>query len=153
MLGDEELGGGEDFALTRRKDGTIVVLFWNYAHYAEEKNYYIHLLHGDPRLEGGKDIYDIFESCDDKTFQLMLENLPDNVTVRELIFDQQNGCAYDQWQKMGAPRSTTRKQEQSLRETAEMKEEITQISVTENRLTLERTLPRFGVRLVEIKGL
>ncbi len=151
LMGSEELAGGEDYAVTRREDGTVVILLWNYAHYAEGKNSFVHRPHGDIRGEGENDIYDIFEDVGSRNFQVACTGLPARVKIRELTFDQDHGSPYDEWRKLGSPRSLTPDVKRYLQEQGEMRSSMNIADTQEGELDFKIKLPRFGVRMIEMK--
>ena len=89
---------GDSYAVTRRSDGTLAVLMWNYCHYGDDAN--------DSRLLAAakpQEIYDLFAVQPPREFQLNVEGVGQAVRLQITRFDRQHGSVYDAWVAMGAP--------------------------------------------------
>jgi xylan 1,4-beta-xylosidase len=150
-LGNQEISGGKNYAVTKRTDGTIVILLWNYAHYAEGKNSFFNPKVDDPRTNNGLNIYDIFEKCPDLSFSIICSGVSQKLKIRKITFTQEHSSSYDRWCIMGKPSTLLRDEEQFLRQSSELSEERFEIIPKKETLELQTTLPRFGVQLLEIK--
>jgi xylan 1,4-beta-xylosidase len=97
-LGEEELGDGESYAVTRRADGSLAILLWNYCHYDGA--------HNDSRAidrAQGARVYDLFEQQPARQFLLRCSGLDGTLRMQTTRFDRDHGSVYDAWLDMGAP--------------------------------------------------
>lgn len=96
QLGDTLLAEGRGYFLTRRKDGTLALMLYNYAHcnplLVDEG------LGLTPTRRDG-----IFPNSEPVDLHLTLTDLPAGTyRVRDTILNQQSGSSFDQWVAMGA---------------------------------------------------
>lgn len=149
-LGGEVLAGGDDFAVTRRQDGTIVALFWNGTHYKEGCENFTHRDAGDDRAKDGRDIYDIFQERPTMSCTLSLSGLDDEVQVATTTFDRHHGSVYDAWKIMGSPYPTTQAEEEVLRDKGLLDVQMNRRKTNAGKLEIDVTLEPFGVTMLEI---
>lgn len=100
-LGATELGSGSSYAVTRRDDGTLVVLLWNYCHYKASA-----LHQGTGATTAGKgpaDPYALFDEGNNKQFKLAISGLNGPTRVATTAFDRGHGSVYDAWADLGRP--------------------------------------------------
>jgi xylan 1,4-beta-xylosidase len=121
-LGDERIRLDSKTALlTRRKDGTLVLILWNYA----------------PPAEPGTQ----------ETITVQLKN---TTAVNALIsrVDAEHGDVLPTYQKMGSPQDPTQKQIRELQHAAELPAPES-VQIQHGELTV--TLPAFGLAVIELK--
>jgi len=144
-LGEEMLDEGDGYAVTRRADGTIAILLWNYCHYRDDAN--------DSRLLAAAkptEIYDLFAIQPPREFQLKVGGVGSAMRLQITRFDRQHGSVYDAWVDMGAPRHILPADLEVLRRQMELDVTVKRIANTGNYLEYATTVEPFGVTLVEI---
>jgi xylan 1,4-beta-xylosidase len=144
-LGEEVLSEGDSFAVTRRRDGSLAVLLWNYCHYREDAN--------DSRLmEAAKpgEIYDLFEKKPAREFTLVLEGATASARVQMTRFDRQRGSAYDEWVAMGAPNHILPADLGALGRRMEPELSVRRLASEGGVIRIPATVEPFGVTLLEI---
>lgn len=145
QLGEELLVRGDSHVVTRRRDGTIVVLAWNYCHYRSDAN--------DSRLLAaakGGDIYGLFEQRPPCRFTVSLADAGPAVRVQTTRFDRDHGCAYDAWVATGAGAHILPADLATLRRRSELETQVQRIRVTPGNAEMTFTVEPFGVSLLEI---
>ncbi len=144
-LGPEELGSGDSFAVTRRPDGALVVLLWNYCHYSTEGN--------DSRsfqLAEGSRVYELFERRPPKQFSMRFSGLDGPVRVQTTRFDRDRGSVYDAWLAMGAPEHIRPADLKALRRVMEPSVSVQRLNVHGGILDWSCTVEPHGVTLLEV---
>jgi xylan 1,4-beta-xylosidase len=144
-LGNELLGEGDSYAVTRRPDGTLVVLLWNYCHYRDDAN--------DSRLmekAGPHEIYALFETQPPREFKLCLQGVGENARIQVTRFDRQHGSVYDAWAAMGAPEHILPADLEVLRRRMELDVRVERVAAANRTLEWATTVQPFGVTLLEI---
>lgn len=139
---------GDGFAVTRRADGTIAALLWNYCHYREDAN--------DSRLLAAaspSEIYNLFAVKPPREFQLMVDGLGASARVQTTRFDRQHGSVYDAWAAMGAPNHILPADLAALRQQMELDVAVERIETPAGCLEKSITVEPFGVTLLEISSL
>lgn len=145
-LGEEVLSEGDGYAVTRRADGTLAVLLWNYCHYRADAN--------DSRLLAAAqpgEIYDLFDIQPTREFALHLDGVGSFVRVQTTRFDREHGSVYDAWVVMGAPLHILPADLDVLRRQMELDVSVQRVSTPENALEWSVTVQPFGVTLLEIR--
>jgi xylan 1,4-beta-xylosidase len=145
-LGEEEVASGDGYSVTRRSDGTLAILLWNYCHYRDDAN--------DSRIIGSArpgEIYDLFAVQPPREFQLKMDGLGKNVRLQITRFDRQHGSAYDAWVTMGAPQHILPADLEVLRRQMELDVMVERIATPDGCLEWATTVQPFGVTLVEIR--
>jgi xylan 1,4-beta-xylosidase len=145
-LGDEVLAEGDGYAVTRRPDGTLVVLLWNYCHYRDDAN--------DSRLLAAAkpgEIYDLFDIRPSREFTLHLDDVGSSVRVQTTRFDREHGSAYDAWVAMGAPLHILPADLDVLRRQMELDMSVQRVATPENTLEWTVAVQPFGVTMLEIR--
>lgn len=145
QLGEEVIAEGDSYAVTRRSDGTLAILLWNYCHYRDDAN--------DSRLMAAAkpgEIYDLFQVQPPREFHLQVEGLGRNTRLEITRFDRQHGSIYDAWVAMGAPRHILPSDLTVLRRQMELDVAVQRISTPDGRLDWSATVEPFGVTLLEI---
>jgi xylan 1,4-beta-xylosidase len=145
QLGNELLGEGDSYAVTRRPDGTIAILLWNYCHYRPDANDSRLLARAKPA-----EIYDLFVSQPARQFNLALEGLGQNVRIQVTRFDREHGSVYDGWAAMGAPAHILPADLEVLRRQMELDVSAQRIAAPNHTLEFATTIQPFGVTLLEI---
>lgn len=144
-LGEEVLAEGDSYAVTRRRDGTLAVLLWNYCHYRDDAN--------DSRLltaaEPGE-MYGLFDVQPSREFTLNLDGLGKSIHLQTTRFDREHGSVYDAWVDMGAPQHILPADLEVLRRRMELDVAVQRVAATANTLTCTVAVQPFGVTLLEI---
>lgn len=146
-LGDEMLAEGDGYAVTRRRDGTLAVLLWNYCHYRADAN--------DSRLLAAAqpgEIYTLFDVLPSREFTLNLEGVGASVRLQMTRFDQENGSVYDAWVAMGAPQHILPADLEVLRRRMELDVSVQRVATPANTLEWTVAVQPFGVTLLEIRS-
>ncbi|MBN2535515.1 MAG: hypothetical protein JXB88_21735 [Spirochaetales bacterium] len=144
-LGDEVLSEGDSYAVTRRSDGTLAVLMWNYCHYRDDAN--------DSRLLAAAkpgEIYNLFDVQQPREFTLNLDGVGGSVRLQVTRFDREHGSVYDVWVAMGAPHHILPADLEVLRRCMELDVSVKRIATPSNTLEWTVTVQPFGVTLLEI---
>ena len=144
-LGDEVLAEGDSYAVTRRGDGTLAILLWNYCHYRDDAN--------DSRLLAAAkphEIYDLFAVQPPREFQLKVDGVGQDVRLQITRFDRQHGSVYDAWAAMGAPQHILPADLEVLRRRMELDVAVERIATPDGSLEWATTVQPFGVTLLEI---
>lgn len=144
-LGEEALAEGDGYAVTRRRDGTLAVLLWNYCHYRADAN--------DSRLMAAArpgEIYALFDVRPPREFTLNLEGVGPAVRVQTTRFDREHGSVYDAWVAMGAPQHILPADLEVLRRRMELDVAVQRVATPSGRLEWPVVVQPFGVTLLEI---
>jgi len=145
LLADGHGADGEGYAITRRADGVLAVLLWNYCHYRDDAN--------DSRLlsqASPTEIYHLFTIHPAREFHLHLEGLGQHTRIQVTRFDRQHGSAYDAWAALGAPAHILPDELQVLRRSMELEHTARRVETSDRRLEWVETVQPFGVTLLEI---
>jgi xylan 1,4-beta-xylosidase len=145
-LGSWELGSGERFAATRREDGAIAVLLWNYQHYRHGSARSGAGYHRAPGERDTGEVYEVFEPGATEQFRLHVSGLSGPVKVTTTRFDRHHGSVYDAWLGMGAPSHIRPAEVDELRCGMEPERRVQITAAPGGRLESH------GVTLVEIGG-
>lgn len=144
-LGAEVLAEGDSYAVTRRSDGTVAILLWNYCHYRADAN--------DSRLLAAAkpgEIYELFDQKPPRVFELLLEGTGGSARIQTTRFDRDHGSVYDAWVAMGAPTHIRPADLEVLRRRMETETSVQRRSVGQNGLEWSESVQPFGVTLLEI---
>jgi xylan 1,4-beta-xylosidase len=144
-LGNEALAEGDGYAVTRRTDGTIAILLWNYCHYRDDAN--------DSRILAAAkptEIYDLFTVKSPRQFQLKVDGVEKNIRLQITRFDRQHGSVYDAWVDMGAPQHILPADLEVLHRRMELATTVERIATPGGSLEWTTTVQPFGVTLLEI---
>ena len=144
-LGEEALAEGDGYAVTRRADGTIAILLWNYCHYRDDANDSRMLAAAKPT-----EIYNLFAVKLPREFQLRVDGVGDNTRIQVTRFDRQHGSVYDAWAAMGAPHHILPADLEVLRRKMELDVTAHRIATLGGSLEWATIVEPFGVTLVEI---
>lgn len=146
-LGEEVVAEGNGYAVTRRSDGNLAILLWNYCHYRDDTN--------DSRLMAAAkpgEIYDLFAAQPSREFQLKVDGVGQDARLQITRFDRQHGSVYDAWVAMGAPRHILPADLAVLRKQMELDVAVERIATPDGRLDWTTIVQPFGVTLVEISS-
>ncbi|MEK5060589.1 helix-turn-helix domain-containing protein [Paenibacillus sp. FSL H7-0326] len=100
-LGDELLGIGEGYVVTRSQNGSIQLLFYHYVHVDQL------FASGDWSELSSLNRYDVFEKKGNRVFDVTLDQLSGSYKCTRYQLDQKHGSVFDEWVRMGAPESLT----------------------------------------------
>ncbi len=142
-LGEEELQCGDDYVVTRRKNGDLVVLLWNYVHYSEAGN--------DSRAfenAGGARVYGLFEEKSARDFRIDLPNQKAAYRVQITRFDRDHGSVFDRWVEMGSPSHLLPADRDALEEASHPSVRVFRLSPGESIPPLQ--VEPHGVTMLEI---
>lgn len=145
-FGNEVLADGDGYALTRRADGKIAMLLWNYCHYSDDANDSRRMAAAKP-----KEIYDLFVVRPSREFQLKLDGMGTVARLQITRFDREHGCVYDTWADMGSPSHIRRADLDVLRRSMELDMSVKRINTPDGHLDWTVSVLPFGVTLVEIE--
>lgn len=141
-LGPAELASGDSFVATKREDGTLAIIMWNYCHYRPGAS-----------LAGAiEDPYELFEAGAPKYFELRLAGVKGQVRVATTSFDRAQGSVYDAWAEMGRPAHLSREDVEVLRSRAEPATAVERVGVGEGGLRRRVAVQPHGVVLVEVSA-
>jgi xylan 1,4-beta-xylosidase len=140
-LGTTELASCDSQAVTRRDDGSLAVLLWNYRHYRDSAHF---------TQQAGTDVYEQFEPGPAQRFELAISHLDDPVRVQATRVDREHGSVYDAWTDMGAPSHLRPGDLEALRRAAEPDVTVTRLPARDGRLDWPELVEPHGVTLVEI---
>jgi xylan 1,4-beta-xylosidase len=146
-LGKEELANGDGYAVTRRPDGSLAILLWNYCHYRADAN--------DSRVLASAapgEIYALFELKPSRRFHLKVEGMGRAVRVQSTRFDRNHGSAYDEWVSMGAPVHIRPDDLAVLRSRMEPELTVERLATAGGLFEWTATVEPFGVTLLEIRA-
>jgi xylan 1,4-beta-xylosidase len=144
-LGNVVLAEGEGYVATRRTDGTIAILLWNYCHYRDDAN--------DSRILASTklhEIYDLFAIQPPREYELNVDGVGASVRLQIIRFDRQHGSVYDVWTAMGAPQHILPADLEVLRRRMELDVTAERISTPGGNLRWATSVSPFGVTLLEI---
>ncbi|MGO4729061.1 GH39 family glycosyl hydrolase [Paenibacillus sp. 2KB_22] len=100
-LGDELLVKGDGYVATRKRDGSMQFLFYNYVHVDRL------FASGDWSELSSSTRYDVFEEKGSKAYELTLSNLEGLYKCTSYQLDREHGSVFDEWIRMGSPYSLT----------------------------------------------
>ncbi len=144
-LGEEVLSRGDSHIVTRRADGTVAVLAWNYCHYRDDAN--------DSRLLAsakGAEIYGLFRDKEAILFELGASVAGRVARAQITRFDRDHGSAYDAWAEMGSPAHILPTDLAVLRRRMELDVRAERIPAPDGTARVSVTVEPFGVSLIEI---
>ena len=139
-LGHAELASGDSFIATRREDGTLATLVWNYCHYRTSARL----------AAGARDPYELFEQGEPRCFELSLTGVEGPVRVATTRFDRSHGSVYDVWAEMGKPSHLSRHDVEVLRDGAQLATTVERTRIGGEGLRREVSVPPHGVVLIEV---
>jgi beta-xylosidase len=142
QLGDEELESGDSYAITRRMDGSLCILLWNYVHYNE--------LGKDSRNTERGDLYSLFQKAQPLQFELEFSKLADRVRIQRTRFDREHGSVYDTWLEMGSPEPPLLEDMEVLRRKQECCMDVKRYGTEQGNLTVSEQVAPHGVTMLEI---
>ncbi|MFE4869231.1 xylan 1,4-beta-xylosidase [Streptomyces sp. NPDC056682] len=125
--GEEVLARGDDHLVTRHADGRVSVLVWAP----------VDASGATPGSQG-------------HTVRLTVPMTGREVFLRRSSVDEERGNAYTAWRRMGSPRSPRPSQIDVLHEAAEPARSHLRLPVRESQVTVDLTLERHEVTLVEL---
>jgi xylan 1,4-beta-xylosidase len=146
-LGDEVLAEGDSYTVTRRRDGTLAVLMWNYCHYRADAN--------DSRLLAAAkpgEIYNLFDVQPSREFTLNLDGVGASVRLQMTRFDREHGSVYDAWVATGVPQHILPADLEVLRRCMELDVFVQRVATPANTLEWTVAVQPFGVTLLEIRS-
>lgn len=141
-LGDTILERGDGWIVTRR-GGAVQVLACNYAYYSDR------FIQGDTALLSLTDRYQVFEQKGDRIIDLTLTGLSGRYRITRSCLGRQNGSAYDEWVKMGAPQTLMPGDVAHLRGVSRPRVRVDD-RVLDGSYTASLTLPAHAVELIEL---
>ncbi|MBU3146869.1 helix-turn-helix domain-containing protein [Clostridium sp. CF012] len=142
-LGNEVLEQGENYIITK-KNTEYQILFYNYCDYDElyknlETSHISHL-----------DRYNVFEKGETQKLDIRIKGLKKGTyIIKTYKVDRENGSAYDEWIKMGAPQSLHKEEVQWLKKKSLPAYYVKNTKV-EDYLEINEELKCHGVMLIEI---
>jgi xylan 1,4-beta-xylosidase len=151
-LGPEELVSGESFAATRRKDGTLAILVWNYRHYRSDSSEALLALARAPGEPDTGEVYDLFEPGGAEQFSLRVSGLGRSVQLRTTRFDRGHGSVYDAWVAMKAPAHIMPADLEVLKSLMEPEVRFECVEVRGGSLECSVAVEPHGVTLLEVSS-
>ena len=148
QLGDQFLGRGDEYFITRENDSFQVMLY-NYRHF----NY---LYANGERFDMTEtDRYTVFADAEPVMISLCLSDIPQgNYKISETYVNRTHGSAFDQWVSMGALELTTPQEIDWLKKSSVPGFHQKIVSVNSDEiLELDVTLELLEVRLIQITPL
>ena len=143
-LGDTLLDSGDGYFITRREDGAVVMMLYNYEHCNT-------LFTSEGFGLTATDRYGVFPLSQALDVSLTLTGLPEPVCrVRETIVNRDHGSSFDRWAAMGGEELGP-EEVRWLREVSRPALHIYRADVSGGRLFYEASLEPLEVRLVEIE--
>lgn len=143
QLGDTLISSGDGWFLTRRGDGSLAAILYNYRHFDPlflEEGFGLTLTSRDG----------VFPHRDHLEVTLTLTGLSGGIhRVRETILNQESGSAYDRWVEMGTP-DLSSQEVRWLRENSQPALRVFQTTTPRGQLPYHAILAPHEVRLVEI---
>lgn len=95
-LGETRISSGEGYFITRKEhDHSVQILLYHYCHFRSDRSACVR----DP----GSDPYELFDEKLEE-FCLTLSRFSGKYIERKYRINRENGSAYDEWNKIGAPR-------------------------------------------------
>lgn len=147
-MGDQFLGRGDEYFITRENDSFQVMLY-NYRHF----NY---LYANGERFDMTEtDRYTVFADSEPVMISLCLSDIPQgNYKISETYVNRTHGSAFDQWVSMGALELTTPQEIDWLKKSSVPGFHQKIVSVNSDEiLELDITLELLEVRLIQITPL
>ncbi len=144
-LGSEVLVEGDSYAATRRADGTLAILLWNYCHYRPDANDSRLLAKAKPH-----EIYDLFTVQPTREFRLAIQGLEKGARIQVTRFDRQHGSVYDSWVALGAPQHILPADLEILRSKMELDVFAVRLASQDGGIDWSTSVEPFGVTLLEI---
>lgn len=108
-LGEYVLEQGDGYVLTKRKNGSLQLLMYNYTHVDQL------FASGDWSGLSETSRYTVFEERGDLSFHLKLEGMAGPYKLTSYRLDRDNGSVFDEWLRLGAPTSLTEEELHYLR--------------------------------------
>ncbi len=146
-LGNEVLDESDSSIVTRRPDGALAILLWNYCHYKPDKN--------DNRIVGktkSEEMYSIFDIQPAKEFELTIEGAGQNARIQTTRFDRDHGSVFDGWVAMGAPNHIRPTDLGVLHQKEALDVSVQRESNPAGVLHCKTSVEPFGVTLLEISA-
>lgn len=142
-LGDELLGIGKGYVVTRSQNGSIQLLFYHYVHVDQL------FASGDWSELSSLNRYDVFEKKGNRVFNVSLDQLSGSYKCTRYQLDQKHGSVFDEWVCMGAPESLTDEEKMYLhgRSGPDIETEI----VHGDSWQCEIILPPHGVMMITLE--
>ena len=142
-LGNEVLEQGESYIMTKSDTGYQILLY-NYCHYDElYRNFetsHLSML----------DRYNVFESGETQKLRLIIRGLKSGkYIIRVYKIDRENGSAYDEWLKMGAPKMMSPTEIDWIKKKS-LPQYYTRVEQIEDCMEITEELKPHGVMLIEI---
>ena len=137
-LGTEELDRGREYIVTKREDGGISALIYNYAD---------ELLDSVPISEypdhaKARQIQDM--GCE-KELTLTITGLPAGAKLQLEVLDAEHGCAAEAWRQMGYPRNLTKEQVEQLKEASANTKKTEYTADKDGTAVIRATIGKWGV--------
>ena len=140
-LGTTELASGDSYAATRRDDGSLAVVLWNYCHYRDSAHF---------TQQSKSDVYEQFEPGSGRRFELTVLGADGLVRVQTTRVDREHGSVYDAWLNMGAPGHLRPADVAALRRAAEPDVTVTRLPAPGGRIEWPVPVDPHGATLLEI---
>lgn len=142
-LGNILLSSGDGWFVTRRDNGSIAAIVYNYQHFDP-----LFLKEGFGQTQTARD--GVFPHRVVLDVSLPLTGLPvGTYRIRETVLNQDHGSAFDRWVEMGAPDLNPR-EVQWLRDNSQPSLRIYQTSASNGKLQYHTLMAPHEVRLVEV---
>lgn len=143
QLGDTLLSSGDGWFITRRKNGSIAAILYNYQHFDP-----LFLQEGFGLTQTARD--GVFPRRSTLELTLPLSGLPAGMyRIRETIVNQAHGSPFDRWVEMGAQELNPR-DVQWLRDNSQPNLHIYQAAITQDNWQYQAQMAPHELRLVEI---
>jgi xylan 1,4-beta-xylosidase len=151
-LGPVELASGSTFAATRRADGSLAVLLWNYCHYRENAHSGAMANSGAPATNERPSGYELFAPGSPRHFRVTVSGLEGTARVESRRFDRNHGSVYDAWLAMGSPAHLRPADVAALADQMEPETRVARVPARQGRVECSFSVEPHGVTLVEISG-
>jgi xylan 1,4-beta-xylosidase len=150
-MGDEMILRGRDHFITKKKDGSLQILLWNYCHYKDEaslvENPFKSTDSKDPRY---LDRYAGFDENDGMPFQVVINDLQGRYLQIDYDMDRENGSVFDTWESFGAIEALGVEEIHILKQRMEPAARFKEIECN-HPYVFDGVIKPHGVRLIELK--
>lgn len=139
-LGEKIIGQGEEYIITKSEED-VQILAYNFAYFDEL------FMNGDTSALTNTERYLVYENKETKKIEINATGIFGCYKVTRYELNRENGSAFDQWVKMGAPENMTKAEVHNLKGKANPKISVEYLNIDGN-YSNSLYIPVHGVEMV-----